>query len=439
MAPLPHSINYLVSVVQRGEHSPLRGLEHWSPFRIDALGLVTLLGAEEVDKSIGTLQRRRFTEWLPLLAAFVIAGDRFTDERPGYSLYNVTDGIHTTELKGWFTRWLSAQKIRSSTTVFHWKIEPSPRQYHPSESAAPILAFLTLGPLLVCTCLIGDWFGVGNCVAIILSILVRKLLLWQWRTGLNSAVVPETPKALPLHESATTKRHQSIDTFTKQLHREISQPSREDVVTLLVTRADGKLVTIYAPRSVLSTFVRDVPLPSSRLYHAVRWIGWAAFGAHIVVLGMSSLFTQIYTVILLVLSTWALCHGFEFDIGRQRLQQETIDGTISNIKITSFTSRLIIEQENPANESRSGQNLDKRLYAYVRIQPTEKQEAMLKHWSMLPFEGVPWYDGYEQAKLEHRQHLQRASSTVRDEGSTPPQTPSIVSREVSSPASSATS
>ena len=90
MAPLPHSIDYMLSLARRGNHSPLRGLEKWQPFRIDALGLVTLLGSEEVNRSIGTLQRRRFTEWLPLLAAFVIAGDRFTDEQPVSTLLELT-------------------------------------------------------------------------------------------------------------------------------------------------------------------------------------------------------------------------------------------------------------------------------------------------------------------------------------------------------------
>lgn len=64
MAPLPkHSFDYINSLIQRTDE-PLRKLHHWRPFRIDALGLVTLLGAEEVDLGIGTLQKRRFTEWV---------------------------------------------------------------------------------------------------------------------------------------------------------------------------------------------------------------------------------------------------------------------------------------------------------------------------------------------------------------------------------------
>ena len=400
MPPLPHRIEFIASLMRR-EDTPLRGLEQWKPFRIDALGLVTLLGAEEVNKSVGTLQRRRFTEWLPLLAAFVIAGDRFTDEEPGYSLYNISDGIHTTELKGWFTRWLSAQQTRNSTTIFRWKLEPKPRYNYGTEGLAPAIAFIAVVPLLVCTCLIGDWFGVGNSLAIVLSILVRKYLLWQRRTALNAVAVPSDTDQLPMHNPPAEK---SVDTFTKQMHRPNSQPLQEDEVKMFVTRADGRLVTIYAPRSILHSFVKDAPLPDSHLYHLARWTGWAAFGAHIIVLGMSSLFAQIYTVVLLVLATWAMCHNFALDTGREYSQRQAMDGTMTETIKIPFTTRLFVEQENPSPVSSKSELTDKRMHAYVRVQPTEKQEAMLKHWSMLPFEGVPWYDTYEQTKREYDQY-----------------------------------
>lgn len=86
---------------------PLEDVREWSQhinFQIDAFGLVTL-EAEEVNLAVGTLQRRRYTDFLPLLAAFVIAGNCFTIEQPKFVLYTLSDGITSTELKGWFTRW----------------------------------------------------------------------------------------------------------------------------------------------------------------------------------------------------------------------------------------------------------------------------------------------------------------------------------------------
>ena len=122
MPPLPHSMDAITSRVERltARAMPLQDIKSWSEkstFSIDALGLVTLLGAEEVNQSVGHLQRRRYTEYLPLLAAFVIAGNRFTAEQPGFVIYNLTDGITSTELKGWFTRWLMSQNVNNATTV----------------------------------------------------------------------------------------------------------------------------------------------------------------------------------------------------------------------------------------------------------------------------------------------------------------------------------
>jgi hypothetical protein len=119
MPPLPprgmDAITSIRQLVERNVTLPLQNMKLWSQnstFKIDALGLVTLLGAEEVNRSIDHLQqRRRYTEYLPLLAAFVVAGNHFTTEQPGFVIYNLTDGITSTELKGWFTRWLMSPTV----------------------------------------------------------------------------------------------------------------------------------------------------------------------------------------------------------------------------------------------------------------------------------------------------------------------------------------
>jgi hypothetical protein len=103
---------------------PLRSIKHWSDnaeFQLDALGLVTILGAEEVCVAVGSLQYRRFTEALPLLATFVLAGDRLTSVQSGFAMYNLSDGITTSELRGWFTRCLIGETVNNATTVFGWK------------------------------------------------------------------------------------------------------------------------------------------------------------------------------------------------------------------------------------------------------------------------------------------------------------------------------
>ena len=70
---------------------PLHGLIKWSPFRLDALGLVTLIGADEVNQAVGRLVYSRYTTFLPLLGQYLISGNQFTTAVPGFTLYNLTD------------------------------------------------------------------------------------------------------------------------------------------------------------------------------------------------------------------------------------------------------------------------------------------------------------------------------------------------------------
>jgi hypothetical protein len=295
MPPLPprsmDAVSSLRQIVERSITLPLQNVKHWSQnssFKIDALGLVTLLGAEEVNGSVGHLQRRRYTEYLPLLAAFVIAGNRFTTEQPGFVIYNLTDGITSTELKGWFTRWLMSQTVNNATTELVW--QPREKHTHTKRLIAPTIAFLLVAPLLVCTILIGDWYGVGNAGAIIISIFTRVFLLWHLREARDEVAKPpkEAKPPYPLK-------------------------------TLCIIRSDGKMINCRAPASVLYTFTNDCEVKHKIFYKMARRLGWLALGVHMCILGMCTLFTQIYTVILLVLSTWALCSDFDFDIGRTPL------------------------------------------------------------------------------------------------------------------------
>lgn len=56
--------------------------------RVDTLGLVTILEAEEVDRSIRRLISSAYLDFLPLLGAFVVARN---ERKPGFTLYNVSD------------------------------------------------------------------------------------------------------------------------------------------------------------------------------------------------------------------------------------------------------------------------------------------------------------------------------------------------------------
>ncbi|KAK3052511.1 hypothetical protein LTR09_006365 [Extremus antarcticus] len=94
----------------------------WSPFRLDALRLVTLLGADEVARAIGSWMHNSLTDYLPVLGAFKVVSDQIAAFEPGFSLYNISDGIWLTELAPWFTRWLAIH-MNWNYTVLYWDVE----------------------------------------------------------------------------------------------------------------------------------------------------------------------------------------------------------------------------------------------------------------------------------------------------------------------------
>jgi hypothetical protein len=372
---------------------PLAHIRDWKPFQIDALGLVTLLGADEVNQSVGTLQHRRFTEYLPLLAAFVIAGDRFVAEQPGFVLYNLTDGITSTELKGWFTRWLMSQPVNNATTVLEW--QELDEEWSLESAIAPALSCVLVIPLLVITVLVGDWYGVGNAAAIIISIVTRVYLLSKRRHVRDRAAkVKKGDEGLPL------KR-------------------------LCIIRSDGKMVTCKVPKSVLKTFVNQGPVDRPKFYHCARWLCWLALGVHMCILGMCSLFTQIYTVLLLVLSTWWFTSDFFWDLGRKQ-KAKFPDGT----KVTAipFNRDWKVEQTDHPKETADGVECDKRQWAWARLNLNEEEEKAMDLWNLFPIEvkNKEWLPEYKKLKetlnKDTRGDAEKntRASTAQDTDASPP-------------------
>ncbi|KAK4539241.1 hypothetical protein LTR36_000869 [Oleoguttula mirabilis] len=357
-----------------GGKMPWQFLRDWAPFSFDAVGLVTLLGSEEVNKSIGSLQRRRFSEFFPLLAGFVVAGDYFTDGESGYALFNISSGIYTTEIKPWFTRWLSLQDdINKETTVFTFETKKRDKKFDPiGDLIAPMLSYGVVLTLLACTAVMGDWPGIANFTAILVSMGVRNILIWQRRAATNNMAVEENPTP------------------------------KGNMLKMFVTRADGRMVTIYAPLSVLKTFcIENCDPPNKLLYRLARAIGWLFFGGHIIILGMSSLFTQLITVALLVLPTWYFCHNADADVGRVKKDSEVRDGVEWRIREQRpFASDLLVTQEDPI-ETATGWFKDRRMHAYTHVRPTKEQEMMLQHWCLLPIQGLPWLQDYRHTAKEN--------------------------------------
>jgi hypothetical protein len=97
----------------------LSSLSKWAPIRLDALGIVTLIGEQVVNRSIRRLVRYRYVEYLPLLAGQVVAGNGMARPIPGFHLFNIIDKIHATDIAALFAYWLSAWEFTGNSTIIH--------------------------------------------------------------------------------------------------------------------------------------------------------------------------------------------------------------------------------------------------------------------------------------------------------------------------------
>lgn len=259
----------------------LRRLLGWAPFKIDARGLVTILGADEVNRSIGRLSKSRVTEYLPLVSSFVVANDGIRSVIPGFELYNISDGICATDFAGWFSRWLLSQDLTYNCTT----LTMDTRQPMRPSKDSPVLA-ASVGITVGCTvimmpALTADWWGLANAISMEVCVLIRSMIINANREAVKQSV-----------------------------REEMQQSSK--VVKVLCKVTNGCSVTIYAPRGIVTQCLLSQTRESDpRLYFMYRMVGWVAFFVHIVTLGMAALPNQLLSVSVLAASTVcvALCVG----------------------------------------------------------------------------------------------------------------------------------
>lgn len=344
------------------DHLPLHGALPWQPFRLDALGLVTLLGAEEVSRAIGGLQHSSVTEYLPLMGAYLIAANRFTDPLPGYMAYNITDGIIPPALNGAFTRWLdnhiySSSRRDLSITTITWTLASKKdlasswrKQFQPL-----IISFVLNSALLVMCVLLADWYGIANSAGMIMSVVVRWFLLRQNRRK--------------LHEYAEKAR--------KQL--DVPNPKPEDIQEkklLVEPPSSSKLVVNKLPSALIRCFILPLASSHQQSYRFARLVGWLAFSIHVICIGQSSLIAQLMSVALLIASTGAAI----FQVGCR----ENEFGQCLKAVSTSSEQR--------------------RQDCFAELDPTADEEKALEAWSLLPLKVAStdkFYNEYTQKKADH--------------------------------------
>lgn len=404
---------------------PLHMERNWSPFRLDALGLVTLIGAEEVCVAIGGLQFSWLTEYLPLLGSFLIASNRFTQPLPGYTAYNITSGMIPPEINGNFTRWLDhhfgSGPRRDAGTAwldFEAPIGNEARWSRWKRPFALFVSFVLNGALLTLAVLQGDWYGMANSVAMIISVMVRTSLIDQ-------------------HES---KLHDLVKTAQKSLYDKDGQKiDMKPLKVLIDSPSSSKVAVCMVPPPLIRCLLLTYAESSRPWYRLSRLVGWAAFAVHVISIGQSYLISQLVAVAILAMSTVATiyrigtyskfctqseCQHYECDerIGRQtcghtkcghksNAERAACDHKqcghycdhskcdISRCEYLDFGQWIRIKSRTIPYQSRRD--------CYVSLEPTDYEEKALQTWSLLPLTtNTEWHQTYkslkEQRKASHQ-------------------------------------
>ena len=213
---------------------------------------------------------------------------------------------------------------------------------------ACLIGIAANGALVALTVLQGDWWGLANAISMILSVLVRVYLRNQNRTALD----------------ASAGKHADAD---KKV---------DDRARFLVLLNDGKLVTMSATPDLIKDCFIDKPVPPNKhLYNITRSIGWIAFTAHVISIGMSGLATQLVTIFLIIVPTVLTI----FKVGCD----ESLIG--SRLKARIETNK---------------QGSEKRMDTYINLCLSETEEKSMLEWSLMPHkDNTSWWQLYNSKKL----------------------------------------
>jgi len=320
--------------------SILESANDWAPVKIDALGIITLLGADSLRQSVSRLVPNGFAEYLPLLAAQIFADNTIADSIPGFALYNITDGVLATDLSAWWTRWLLCQKLNWNTTTLHVNALTQPRPLFTIGSAIMLCMNVAIdAALIVIPVLLGDWYGFATSVALVVTVVMRAYILFSLRRSLDYLI-------------------------------SVADEQDKDLVVLFLTLPNGRAVTVFTTRGITTNVLLTNPRPRNHNIHLFfRAINWLAFGVLVVCLGSACLCTQITVVVTILVSTTVV-------VCRLGCDEDHVGHRLEIVKI------------NPDGD-------DTRSNAYMRLNLSEGQEEAMINYHLLPmkFNGF-WWDRY---------------------------------------------
>ena len=425
---------------------------------------MTLLGADEINGAAGRLVRSRWLEYLPFLGAFVIANQSFREKQAGYNLYNITQGIHTTDIAPWFTRWMKSQDFETTSNFVRWSV-CKPQEKTLENLAGFFLGFCLLGFLLALTIVSYDWYGFANALSMVIQIAVRSYMLRSVRYSIDTVVQDRVAK------SSTTEKPEDMQTYEEALRawqkslkkidvngedvKDIKEPDPLEYgwngsapAKVLFVTADARAVTMVIPNELLipeSPMIANLKPSEKLVYEAARWSGWIAFAVQVITLGQAALPTQIITVALMVIPTVLFVMKFGCDDSPWRANMKKMFAgerardlprysLFEPISVSYIGSRLkaevyawpwsheILEKGNTIltpGDTDSDTTFDpvgkerqnKRQHMYACLQLTNAEEDSMEKWDLFPHErgnNEKWMVKYKKLKI-HIENVQKAT------------------------------
>lgn len=424
-----------------------------------------MLGADEINGAAGRLVRSRWLEYLPFLGAFVIANQSFREKQAGYNLYNITQGIHTTDIAPWFTRWMKSQDFETTSNFVRWSVV-KPQEKGLENLAGFALGFCLLGFLLALTIVSYDWYGFANAFSMVIQVSVRSYMLRSVRYSINTVVQERVAN------SPCTEKPEQMQTYEEALHdwekdnkkirgsgEEPKEPEQPDPLQygwngsapakVLFVTADARAVTMVIPNELLipeSPMIANLKPHSKLVYEAARWSGWIAFAVQVITLGQAALPTQIITVALMVVPTvlfvmkfgcddspW-LCTLKKMFSGEKERDPHSYD-LFEPVSVSWIGSRLkaevyywpwsheIVEECGillaPGDRDskshfkvRGRERQNKRQHMYACLQLTKQEGVSMDKWDLFPHErgnNTKWMQKYEELK-KHIHNIQSKTS-----------------------------
>ena len=378
----------------------LRTLLAHGPFQLDALGIVTLLGATQVDRAVGALSHNRLTQHLPLMGAYVFASNQFTFPiSPGITLHNITEGVVVTQFAGWFARWLLTQNTLPAGTNILLTPHDSRRANGWMSWCTSLLtgSLIHVSPMAVAI-IIKDFWGLANIVALTLSVLVRMFLIRANRSGIDNLVQQANDR---VSESYRELEYMTVDDQASTRSR-LTRTYR-----CLLTFPNGSKAYLQVPAThYKSCLTQTPPIARPVLYDAVRGVGWLAFGIHVLCISASSFFIQVCTVVSLVGATVLTSYGFGRD---ESLYHSLFDNAMRGTIRKRFKRKEMIGNSLQATFDQVFLTSTDEADIYAAMQLDSDEERRMVQWGVFPSRNDrKWYSAYMKQKAFYRlpRHVQ---------------------------------